>query len=47
MLNFIVIYFRAGVYNTIRQETLETLKGDYYQKRVDDEVKVVTSKEEK
>lgn len=37
---------RSGVYETIRQEALETLKGDYYQKRVDEEVKIVTEKAE-
>ncbi|GAA5805897.1 hypothetical protein HPULCUR_011423 [Helicostylum pulchrum] len=36
---------RAGIYNTIRQEALETLKGDYYQTRIDQEVKVVTEKD--
>ncbi|CAO3653838.1 unnamed protein product [Mucor hiemalis] len=37
---------RSGVYDTIRQEALETLKGDYYQQRVDEEVKIVTEKAE-
>ncbi|KAI8079469.1 hypothetical protein BDF21DRAFT_463532 [Thamnidium elegans] len=36
---------RAGIYNTIRQEALETLKGDYYQTRIDQEVKIVTEKD--
>lgn len=40
------LFYRSGVYETIRQEALETLKGDYYQKRVDEEVKIVTEKAE-
>ncbi|KAG2194030.1 hypothetical protein INT47_009921 [Mucor saturninus] len=35
---------RAGIYNTIRQEALETLKGEQYQTRVNDEIKTLSGK---
>jgi hypothetical protein len=35
---------RAGIYNTIRENVLNTLEEDYYQQRVDKEVHTVTEK---
>ncbi|KAL7326488.1 hypothetical protein PS15p_208823 [Mucor circinelloides] len=37
---------RAGVYNAVREDVLATLKGDYYQQRVDKEIQTVNQKEE-
>ncbi|OBZ81943.1 hypothetical protein A0J61_10006 [Choanephora cucurbitarum] len=40
---------KAGIYQQIRKEALETLKGDYYQQRVDKEIQLLedNSKKEK
>ncbi|KAI8366489.1 hypothetical protein EDC96DRAFT_544154 [Choanephora cucurbitarum] len=32
---------KAGIYQQIRKEALETLKGDYYQQRVDKEIQLL------
>ncbi|KAI8642222.1 hypothetical protein BD408DRAFT_416999 [Parasitella parasitica] len=36
---------KAGVYNSVRQDILGTLKEDYYQQRVDKEIQLVDQKE--
>ncbi|KAI8333761.1 hypothetical protein BD560DRAFT_493968 [Blakeslea trispora] len=38
---------KAGIYHQIRQEALETLKGDYYQQRVDKEIQLLEDSSEK
>lgn len=43
----LIYKIRAGIYNTIRQEALDTLKGEQYQTRVNDEIKTLSGKNEK
>ncbi|KAI7905139.1 uncharacterized protein BX663DRAFT_501881 [Cokeromyces recurvatus] len=38
---------RSGIYQTIRQEILDTLKDDSHQKKIDEDIYFVTENEEK